>query len=77
MYRRCRTRHSERFLLLLQAGETPATLGTPLTDMLLADPPPQYIVVCEASPLFTDLRGSTEGLGERLHEEGRRRGRYE
>jgi hypothetical protein len=72
MYRRCRTRHSERFLLLLQAGETPATLGTPLTDMLLADPPPQYIVVCEASPLFTDLRGSTEGSGVEISEDSER-----
>lgn len=69
MHRRRRTWHSERFFLLLQPREAPATLGALLTNMLLADSPPQDIVICKAFPFLAYLSSSAERSGIEVGED--------
>ena len=69
-WRRCRARGWHPVdASFLQDGQAPATLQTLLPDVLLADPSPQNIVVCQGLPSPADLSGATERLSIEVSED--------
>ena len=55
--------------LLVQEGQAPAALMTFLSDVLLADVSPKYVVVGQAFPLSVDLRGAAKRGGVKVAED--------
>ena len=53
----------------LENRQAPAALAALLADVLLADAPPENIVVREALPPPADLRGAAEGDGVEIAED--------